>query len=130
MLIVAFMLLGCKKDEESLTLYTIKGTIIDKQSEQPIPNIKIIRTGYQLLLSDTTYTDNYGQFEFEFTDYYSTVDKPVTITATDVDGVENGGLYKLFSMDVIFSAKDQTKNTNSDTYAAIAEKTVKIMMSK
>lgn len=130
LLILAVALSGCNKEEESLAQYSINGIIRDKLTSLPVPNIRVVRTGYQLLQADTTYTDYQGNFSFQFTDFYSTTDKPVTIIATDIDGTENGGLYKLFSMDVIFSATDWTENTDIKTYKGMAKKDITIRMTK
>ena len=130
LLILITVLSACSKEEENLAQYSIAGTILDKQTSLPISNIRVVRTGYQLLLPDTCYSDIQGKFSFQFTDFYSATDKPVTVTATDIDGNENGGIYKLFSMDVIFATSDWEKNPNSSTFKGIAKKNITIKMTK
>lgn len=130
LLVLITVLSACSKEEEKLAQYSISGTILDKQTTLPIANIRIVRTGYQLLLPDTTYSDAQGKFNFQFADFYSTTDKPVTITATDIDGNENGGIYKPFSMDVIFASADWDESPNSETTKGKAKKSITIKMMK
>ncbi len=72
--------------------YRLSGTVVDKESGQPIENIQI---GFDYensqYVNDLTASDNEGKWELNehLNDYYDTY----YIYVRDKDGLENGGLY-------------------------------------
>ena len=93
--------------------FEIKGTIIDKENNSAISNIRIIRQttredtenyGYP----DTTFTNDAGNFSFKF-DELSSNSADFNLTIEDIDGIENGGEFEGRTIDGSFTKSDQVK---------------------
>ncbi|MDL2289784.1 radical SAM-associated putative lipoprotein [Paludibacteraceae bacterium OttesenSCG-928-F17] len=93
--------------------FEIKGTIIDKENNSAISNIRIIRQttredtenyGYP----DTTYTNDAGNFSFKFSEFSSN-SADFSLTIEDIDGIENGGEFEEKTIEASFTKSDQVR---------------------
>jgi putative lipoprotein (rSAM/lipoprotein system) len=95
--------------------YELKGTVIDKETSKPIPNIQIVRERW-----DTIYSDSNGKYVFNgmLSNFH--------LTIKDIDGEENGGYFESKEMDVKFTNADQVENGDGHWYTGKFVKTENI----
>lgn len=91
-------------DDSTPVIYHISGTVLTQEG-QPIKGIKVVNNSIIDVKSDytsatnTTYTDANGSFSTVQYSAYAEVDKinPV-IVFSDVDGTDNGGSFKSYTL--------------------------------
>lgn len=100
--------------------FVFKGKVVDKSSQKPITDIRIIhKTGYAPA-NDTVKTNANGEFELKFNDFPG---GNHWIYAEDLDGTENGGLYGSDSLTVNSSQMKRIKKGDGSWYQGAFEKT-------
>ena len=93
--------------------------MVDKSSQKPITDIRIIhKTGYAPA-NDTVKTNANGEFELKFNDFPG---GDYWIFAEDLDGTENGGLYDSDSLTVNSSQMKRIKKGDGNWYRGVFEK--------
>ena len=85
--------------------YEIKGTILVKDTKEPIKNIRVIHQ-YKLAWGDTIYSDEAGKYEFNYQNYLFDIQK---LKFEDIDGVENGGEFETKEIEITFTEADKVK---------------------
>lgn len=90
--------------------YSIKGKVIDRETQKPIKGIGIIARDKQNIIyqKDTTYTDESGEYDLEFESFPYPGGKAYLI-AKDLDGFANGS-YQTDSLELTFTSEDRIKN--------------------
>ena len=91
--------------------YVIKGVVTDKDTSNPIQNIRVIRQVYENL-GDTLYTDSEGKYVFEFGDFPPWQETTFPLKIEDIDGEENGGLFGTQEIDVTITEADRVEEGN------------------
>ena len=95
--------------------FELLGTVKDKSTKKPIPNIRIIKQ-INTNIGDTLYTDSNGKYHFvsHYFPYTLPLEDnymfPVTVLAEDIDGVENGGLYHTKKIDTEVTNKNKVSH--------------------
>jgi len=99
---------GMPEDE-----FELNGIVTDRANE-PIPNIRVIKQNYD---NDTLYTNSEGKYSFKF---WNEV-RFTHLKVEDIDGEENGGEFRPFQLNVVFTEADLVKkgkrNKSGDKYA-------------
>ena len=101
--------------------YELKGVITDKETSNPIPNIRVIRGGY----GDTLYTDTEGKFAFDYghnNTFYLKVE--------DIDDDENGGFFRTQEISGDFTGAEQVQKGDGRWYNGKFTKTQNIELEK
>ena len=103
-LISAFIVLGmasCSKTEEyNGDIYAIvKGKVTDEASA-PIEHIEVTIDLSKRTESKTVYTSSDGTFIFDISFKEARNIKKISITLTDTDGEENGGLFETLTEEI------------------------------
>ena len=103
--------------------YDLKGIVIDKETSNPIKNIRVVHQTYY----DTTYTDAEGKYAFI---YHGNVVNTFHLKIEDIDGEENDGDFEAREMDVKFTNADQVEEGDGHWYEGKYEKTQNIELEK
>lgn len=120
-------LTGCEIFEPGIAEYgtpsadfVIKGKVVDQSSKKPIKDIRIIhKTGYTPS-NDTVKTNVNGEFELKFNEFPG-VDH--WIYAEDLDGAQNGGLFRPDSLTVNSAQMKRIKKGSGSWNRGVFEKT-------
>ncbi len=124
---VLLSLISCRNDTDSLSYFTINGTV-KSNTAQPIENIRIIRNSTDFLLfPDTVFTDSTGKFSVSFSDYYAKK-STFSLKIEDIDSIANGGEFAAQTIQVGFSSSDRVENFNATEYKTIAQKNIDITL--
>jgi len=101
--------------------YELKGTVTDKETSKPIPNIQVVRQ-----YGDTIYTDVDGKYAYPNPSSNFYIDSEFYIKFEDIDGEENGGEFETKEMDIKFTEADRVEKGDGDWYKGKFAKTVNI----
>ncbi len=102
--------------------YLVKGKVTNIDTEKPIEGIGIIVPNKnQYIRSDTVYTNAQGEYKIELIHAFPYHNEKMKVIAKDLDGEKNGIFYA-DSIEVSFSAKDQTKKGSGGWYDGRYEK--------
>ena len=85
--------------------YEIIGTILIKDTKEPIKNIRVIHQ-YNPAWGDTIYSDEAGKYEFNYQEFPLDVHK---LKFEDADGLENGGEFETKEIEITFTEADKVK---------------------
>lgn len=100
--------------------FVVKGKVMDKSSQKPITDIRIIhKTGYTPA-NDTVKTNANGEFELKFVEFPGVNH---WIYVEDLDGTENGGLYAPDSLIVNSAQMKRIKKGSGNWNEGVFEKT-------
>jgi len=97
--------------------FELKGVVTDKETSDPIQNIRVIRKYPQygaILRGDTLYTDAEGNYVFYEGIYLE--NNTFQLKIEDIDGEENGGHFESQEIDVKFTQVDQVKKGDGHWY--------------
>lgn len=85
--------------------YELKGTVVDKETKEPIPELRVIRKYYpESEMGDTIYTSRQGEYKFVYVDA-PCVDT-VYLKVEDADGKDNLGNFETKELNVVFTDDD------------------------
>jgi putative lipoprotein (rSAM/lipoprotein system) len=115
---------ACNQQVEYGTPYgycEVNGTITDKETSNPIPNIQVVRD------RDTVYTDVEGKY----VSHRDFIELPTFhLKIEDIDGEENGGNFAPQEMDVTFTNEDRVEKGDGHWYEGKFVKTQNIELEK
>jgi len=111
--------------------YVIKGTVTDKETSNPIQNIRVIRQHPEYLeYGDTLYTDSEGKYAFEFGNFPPWSESTFHLKIEDIDGKENGGYFGSKEIDVAITEADRVKKGDGRWYSGKFAKTQNIELNR
>ncbi len=85
----------------------ITGKVLD-YSDQPVEHIKVTLDWHNGMEPNVVYTDSEGIFTSEMPVTEEMAPVTLSITLEDIDGEENGGLFKTIKTSITFFDNDQT----------------------
>ncbi|MDD3079372.1 MAG: radical SAM-associated putative lipoprotein [Paludibacter sp.] len=110
--------------------FEIKGTVVDNDSQTPIPNIRLIRVlNEDPFYGDTIYSDSEGKYQFSFNEIPEEENPVFEILAEDFDGEENGGSFQPDTVSITLQKSDWVED-GSGWYLGKAVKTEDIKLKK
>ena len=94
--------------------FELKGTVTNSATSEPIKNIRVIRPShYDDNYGDTVYTDGNGKYTYVFSDY---PELSYRLKFEDIDGEDNGGLFKPQEIEGEFTQADMVKKGDKRWY--------------
>ena len=117
--ILSLMLASCSKEAAYDGSYhdeiRLEGIVIDAEDEAPVNHIKILIEWESAESPVTLYTSDKGRFSTMLAapDSYPAV---ISLTITDIDGEENGGLFKDFSDKITIREEGYYREPSIPTY--------------
>lgn len=133
--LLGFSVVSCNTTEEygcPYADYKIKGKVVDEEGS-PIPGIQVITPDpwneYGYLQADTVISNNSGEFTTQPPTSSFGDDITFKVTAKDIDGEANGGLFEEKETEVTFQ-KEDLKGASGNWFYGSAEKNVTIILKK
>ena len=117
--ILSLMLASCSKEAAYDGSYhdeiRLEGLVIDAESETPVNHMEILIEWESDESPVVVYTSDKGRFSTMLAapDSYPAV---ISLTITDIDGEENGGLFQSHSENIIFFKEDDFHEPSILTY--------------
>ena len=109
--------------------YELKGVITDKETSNPIPNIRVIQRRLEFMeYGDTLYTDAEGKYTFNYDRIFPS--NTFLLKIEDIDDDENGGFFKTQEIDIEFTETDRVQDGNGHWYEGKFAKTRNIELEK